>query len=163
MIDPLTAFAGIKTAHSAIVSAIKIGKDISTLSSSISKYAKGEAALQSQAEVKKSSIFSKLSGTESEGIDNFFKKQEIDELRNELRSCFLLYGKKGSWEALQAEISRSRAAQKKILFKQAKKIQMWKDIGIAFLICTALAFVLGVVGFITLEAQAYNPQTYLLY
>eukprot|EP01048_Picozoa_sp_COSAG05_P032477 COSAG05_NODE_12468_length_467_cov_0.554348_1_plen_94_part_10 len=94
MIDPLTAFAGIKTAHSAIVSAIKIGKDISTLSSSISKYAKGEAALQSQAEVKKSSIFSKLSGTESEGIDNFFKKQEIDELRNELRSCFLLYGKK---------------------------------------------------------------------
>ena len=162
MIDPLTAFAGIKSAHSAIMSAVKIGKDISSLSGSIAKYAKGEAALQAKSEVKKKSIFSKLGGAEAEAIDNFFKKQELDNLRNELISAFQLYGKKGSWEALQAEIARSRAAQKAELLKLAKREQMWKDIGIASLIVIAVAGVFGIVGFVTVKAQAYSPM-YMMY
>ena len=162
MIDPLTAFAGIKSAHSAIMSAVKIGKDISSLSGSIAKYAKGEASLQAKSEVKKKSIFSKLGGAEADAIDNFFKKQELDNLRNELRSAFQLYGKKGSWEALQAEIARSRAAQKAELLKLAKREQMWKDIGIASLIVIAVVGVLGIVGFVTVKAQAYPPM-YIMY
>ena len=75
MIDPLTAFAGIKSAHSAIMSAVKIGKDISSLSGSIAKYAKGEAALQAKSEVKKKSIFSKLGGAEAEAIDKSITKR----------------------------------------------------------------------------------------
>ena len=113
-------------------------------------------------EVKKKSIFSKLGGAEAEAIDNFFKKQELDNLRNELRSAFQLYGKKGSWEALQAEIARSRAAQKAELLKLAKREQMWKDIGIASLIVIAVAGVFGIVGFVTVKAQAYSPM-YMMY
>ena len=39
---------------------------------------------------------------------------------------------------------------------------MWKDIGIASLIVIAVAGVLGIVGFVTVKAQAYSPM-YIMY
>ena len=69
MIDTITAFAGIKSAHSMIMSAVKIGKDVSSLSSAVAKYAKGEAALQAQSECKKNAVCSKLGGVEADAID----------------------------------------------------------------------------------------------
>ena len=60
MIDPITAFAAIKSAHGALMSAVKVGKDLSQLGTAIGKYAKGEASLQAKAEAKKSGFFKKL-------------------------------------------------------------------------------------------------------
>ena len=60
MIDPITAFSAIKSAHAAIMTAVKIGKDVSSLSNAAAKYAKGEAALQSHSEVKKKGLLAKL-------------------------------------------------------------------------------------------------------
>ena len=101
--DPLLAFAAIKSAHASIMSAIKIGKDISSLSAAAAKYGKAEAALQSHSEAKKKGLLAKLGVLESNAIDNYFKKAEQDELRDELRSAFLLYAKPGAWESLQSE------------------------------------------------------------
>ena len=98
MIDPITAFAAIKSAHGALMSAVKVGKDLSQLGTAIGKYAKGEASLQAKAEAKKSGFFKKLTGVENSAIDEFLRKREQDELRNSLRECFQLYGKKGDWE-----------------------------------------------------------------
>ena len=56
MIDPLTAFAAVKSAHSVIMKGIKVGKDLSSLSGYISKWAIGEANLDVKAEKKGSSI-----------------------------------------------------------------------------------------------------------
>ena len=72
----------------------------------------------------------------------------------------MLYGKKGSWEALQAEIARSRAVQKAELLKIAKKEQMFKDIGFAVVIVLAISFVLGIFGFIAYQASAKPPPIY---
>ena len=121
MIDPISAFAAVSAASSAISSAIKAGKDLSSLSGQVSKYAKAEAELTFGASRKKNGVFSKLTGAEQAGIDEFFRKEELDTLRDEMRSIFLLYGKKGAWERLQAEIARQRAEQKKALEEQAKK------------------------------------------
>jgi hypothetical protein len=121
MIDPISAFAAVSAASSAISSAIKAGKDLSSLSGQVSKYAKAEAELSFGASRKKNGIFSKLTGAEQAGIDEFFRKEELDTLRDEMRSIFLLFGKKGSWERLQAEIARQRAEQKKALEEQAKR------------------------------------------
>ena len=60
--DPLLAFAAIKSAHASIMSAIKIGKDISSLSAAAAKYGKAEAALQSHSEAKKKVSASLLAG-----------------------------------------------------------------------------------------------------
>ena len=120
MIDPISAFAAVNTAASAISSAIKAGKDLSSLSGPISKYAQAEAQLNFGASRKKKSIFSKMTGAEQAGIDEFFRKEELDTLRSEMRSVFQLYGKPGAWERLQAEIARQRAVQKEELERRAK-------------------------------------------
>ena len=67
-------------------------------------------------------------GAEQSGIDEFFRKEELDNLRKEMRSIFQLYGKPGAWERLQAEIAHQRQIQKDELERRAKMrdaIIMW--------------------------------------
>ena len=151
MIEIGVALAAIKSAHGALMSAVKVGKDLSQLGTAISKYAKGEAALQAKAEAKKSSFFSKLSGVENSAIDEFMHKKQQDEMRNQLRETFQLYGKKGDWEQLQSFIAKERARLKEIYIQEEKRKQMWRDIGFAFLITCAVAFIIGIFGFVFVQ------------
>ena len=151
MIEIGVALAAIKTAHGALMSAVKVGKDLSQLGTAISKYAKGEAALQAKAEAKKSSFFSKLSGVENSAIDEFMHKKQQDEMRNQLRETFQLYGKKGDWEQLQSFIAKERARLKEVYIQEEKRRQMWRDIGFAFLITCAVAFIIGIFGFVFVQ------------
>jgi hypothetical protein len=137
MIDPISAFSAITAASGAISSAIKAGRDLSSLSGPVKKYAEAEAALNFGATRKKNSIFSKLTGAEQAGIDEFFRKQEVENLRKELRSIFNLYGKHGQWEALQAEIARQRQIQKEALEHQAKQREKF----------FAIITIVGLIGF----------------
>ena len=128
MIDPITAFSAVSAASGAISSAIKAGRDLSSLGGPIAKYAKAEAELNFGATRKKNSIFSKMTGAEQAGIDEFFRKEELDQMRSEMRSIFAIYGKPGQWERLQAEIAKQRALQKEELEYRAKvrdRILMW--------------------------------------
>lgn len=120
MIDPISAFTAVSAASSAISSAIKAGKDLHSLSGPISRYAKAEAELNFGATRKKNSIFSKMTGAEQAGIDEFFRKEELDQMRKQMREIFTIYGKQGSWERLQAEIAKQRQAQKEELERRAK-------------------------------------------
>jgi len=151
MIEIGVALAAIKSAHGALMSAVKVGRDLSQLGTAISKYAKGEAALQAKAEAKKSSFFSKLSGVENSAIDEFMHKKQQDQMRDQLRETFQLYGKKGDWEQLQSFIAKERARLKEQYIREEKRRQMWKDIGIAFLITSAVALVIGIVGFVFVQ------------
>lgn len=120
MIDPMSAFAAVSAASSAISSAVKAGKDLHSLSGPVAKYARAEAELNFGAQRKKNSLFSKMTGAEQAGIDEFFRQEELNNIRNELRSIFQIYGKPGSWERLQAEIARQRQMQKEELERRAK-------------------------------------------
>ena len=117
MLDPISAFAAITAGHKTIMGAIKIGKDLSSLSTAIGKYAQGEANLQFGESQKKKKRFSLA---EDSAIEKHFKKEALDDMRNELRSMFLLYGKAGQWERLQSEIAQERVAIKKELKIQQK-------------------------------------------
>ena len=141
MLDPISAFAAITAGHKTIMGAIKIGKDLSSLSTAIGKYAQGEAHLQFGESQKKK----RFSLAEDSAIEKHFKKEALDDMRNELRSMFLLYGKAGQWERLQSEIARERAAIKKELAIQ-KKI---KDRNTLIVTVTTVLIVglLGIVGF----------------
>ena len=128
MIDPISAFAAVSAASNAISSAIKAGKDLSSLSGPVAKYAKAEAELNFGATRKKNSIFSKLTGAEQAGIDEFFRKEELTKMRAEMHQIFQYFGKPGQWERLQAEIARQRQLQKEELERRAKvrdAIIMW--------------------------------------
>ena len=142
MLDPISAFAAITAGHKTIMGAIKIGKDLSSLSTAIGKYAQGEANLQFGESQKKKSRFSLA---EDSAIEKHFKKEALDDMRNELRSMFLLYGKAGQWERLQSEIARERAAIKKELAIQ-KKIKDRNEIIIAVTVVLIIGF-LFIIGF----------------
>tara|TARA_R110002095_G_scaffold171594_2_gene149208 strand:+ start:55 stop:507 length:453 start_codon:yes stop_codon:yes gene_type:complete len=142
MLDPISAFAAITAGHKTIMGAIKIGKDLSSLSTAIGKYAQGEANLQfGESQTKKK----RFSLAEDSAIEKHFKKEALDDMRNELRSMFLLYGKAGQWERLQSEIAQERVAIKKEL-KIQQKIKDRNEIIVAVTVVLIIGF-LGIVGF----------------
>ena len=153
MIDPVTAFAAIKSGHSMLMSAVKAGRDLSQMGTAIQKWANGESALQAKAEAKKSSFFSKLSGVENSAIDEFFHKKQQDEMRDQLRECFMLYGKKGDWEQLNSFIAKERARLKEQYVREEKRRQMWRDIGKATLIVSLFAFAVFLFGFVFVQSN----------
>jgi len=138
MIDPVSAFAALSAGHSAIKKGIEMGRDLSTMSNAVARYAQGEAELQFGAARKKKSKFSLA---EDSAIEKHFRKEKLEDMRNELRSIFQLYGKPGQWERLQAEIANERAEIKKQLEEEAAK----RERIIATIVVT-LSIVIGVVG-----------------
>tara|TARA_R100001530_G_C4285319_1_gene146659 strand:- start:115 stop:582 length:468 start_codon:yes stop_codon:yes gene_type:complete len=123
--DPLSAFAAIKTAHSTITQAIKIGKDLSQLGGHVTRWANAEANIENYASKRGSlvgKVFGKLSVTEQSAIEAHLRKEEVKRMRDEMREIFLLYGSAGQWERLQAEIAEHRA-RKKAELKEIDRIQ----------------------------------------
>ena len=111
----MTAYAAITSAAGAISAAVKAGRDLSSLSGQITKYAKAEADLSHGASAKKAGIFSKLGVVEANAIEKHFKQEEVKRLRDEMRSLFQLYGSPGQWERLQQTIAQERARQQTAL------------------------------------------------
>ena len=142
MIDPISAFSAVTAGHAAIKKAVEMGKDLSSLGKSISLYAKGEAELQFGESKKKKSRFSIA---EDSAIEKHFKKERLEDMRNELRGLFAIYGKAGQWERLQAEIASERAAIKAELERQARRRETILTI---IIVPTAVALMAGVVGLV---------------
>jgi len=134
MIDPISAFAAVSAGHAAIKKAVEMGKDLGSLSGAISSYAKGEAELQFGENRKKGSRFSVA---EDSAIEKHFKKEKMNQMRDELRSIFMLYGTMGQWERLQAEIASERARINKELQERARKIDLIKKIAVATIVFTS--------------------------
>ena len=118
MIDPVSAFGLITSAHATIKKCVEMGRDLNSAQSAIQKYAKGEAELGFAKERKKKGIFG---GVMDNAIEQHFKEEEQKRLKDELRSMFQLYGSAGQWERLQATIARARKAHKEALEEQARK------------------------------------------
>src|SRR5210317_1761078 len=137
MIDPISAFAMLSSAHSALKKCVSMGKDLSSATSAIASYAKAEAELGFAKEQKKKGIFGSVM---DQAIEQHFKEEEQSRLKDELRSLFLLYGSDGmgQWERLQATIAQARAEHR----KQLQEKQRIQDRNTMIIVCT----VLGIVG-----------------
>lgn len=117
MIDPISAFGALTAAHGAIMKCVEMGRDLSSASNAITKYAKAEAELGHGKERKKKSLFG---GVMDDAIAEHFKEEEQKRLKDELRSMFLLYGSPGQWERLQATIAEARSRHQKHLREQQR-------------------------------------------
>jgi hypothetical protein len=146
MIDPISAFSIITTVSGSISSAVKAGRDLSSLAPKIKKIAEAEAELQYGASRKKNSILSKIKGSDAGAIDEFFKKEEMRQAYDKLRETVQLYGSMGQWERLSAEIARHRTMHKNMLEHRAKQKRQL----ITFIVGTAasLGMIAVIVGFL---------------
>ena len=140
MIDPISAFAMLSSAHSALKKCVSMGKDLSSATSAIASYAKAEAELGFAKEQKKKGIFGSVM---DQAIEQHFKEEEQNRLKDELRSLFLLYGSAGQWERLQATIAQARAEHR----KQLQERQRIQDRNLMIIVGTTLT-ILGVGGII---------------
>lgn len=144
MIDPISAFSMLTSAHSALKKMVSMGKDLSSASSVIAKYAKAEAELGFAKEQKKKGIFGSVM---DQAIEKHFQEEEQERLKSELRSLFLIHGSYGQWERLQATIAQARAEHR----KQLKEQQRIKDRNTMIVVCTVL--VIAGIGSIILFAN----------
>ena len=144
MIDPVSAFAALSAGHSAIKKGIEMGRDLSSMSNAVSRYAQGEAELQFGAARKKKAKFSLA---EDSAIEKHFRKEKLEDMRNELRSIFQLYGKPGQWERLQAEIASERVEIKKALEAEAERKE--RIIVIVIVITSLITAIIGGYYYIT--------------
>ncbi len=144
MIDPISAFAMLTSAHNAISKICKMGKDLSSASKFVTQYAKAEAELSFAKEQKKKGIFGSVM---DQAIEQHFKEEEQERLKSELRTLFLLHGSYGQWERLQATIAQARAEHR----KQLKEQQRIKDRNTMIVVCTVL--VIAGIGSIILFAN----------
>ena len=119
MIDPVSAFGLIVSAHKTLKKCVEMGKDLSSATTAIQNYARGEAELGFGKERKKKKRL--FGGIMDDAIDQHFKEVEQKRLKDELRSIFLLYGSSGQWERLQATIAHARAEHKRALEEEARK------------------------------------------
>jgi len=144
MIDPISAFSMLTTAHSALKKIASMGKDLNSATKFVTQYAKAEAELGFAKEQKKKGIFGSVMDN---AIEEHFKEEEQKRLKDELRSLFLLYGADGigQWERLQATIASARAKHR----KQLKEMQRIKDRNTLIVVCTIL-ITLGAGGIILL-------------
>ena len=148
MIDPLTAFAAIKSATGLIQQGIKVGKGLHDLASPIMKWANAESHMDVAASQKGKTLtgklFGKFSSVEQNAIAAHLRKQELKQMKAELREIFLLYAPNGlqQWEDLQKEIAHQRALQKKRIQQKLKEKEQAKKI---MIIITAV-----VIGFLLL-------------
>jgi len=141
----MVAISAVATASGAISSAIKAGKDVSSLAGPLKKYARAEAELNFGANRKKNSFLAKFGGAESSAIDKYFKQEELRQARDELRSTFQLYGRAGGWETLQKMIADERVQYREELKKRAEfRDLVWNIIGIIALTITLIAGTLGI-------------------
>ena len=136
MIDPISAFAMLTSAHSALKKMVSMGRDLNSATKAISSYAKAEAELGFAKEQKKKGIFGSIMDN---AIEEHFKQEEQQRLKDELRSLFLLYGADGigQWERLQATIAQARAEHR----KQLKEMQRIKDRNLTITVVTVLLIV----------------------
>ena len=144
MIDPISAFSMLTSAHSALKKMVSMGKDLSSASSVIAKYAKAEAELGFAKEQKKKGIFGSVM---DQAIEKHFQEEEQARLKDELRSLFMLHGSYGQWERLQATIAQARAEHR----KQLQEKQKIRDRNTLIIVCTVL--VIAGIGSIILFAN----------
>ena len=144
MIDPISAFAMLTSAHSALKKIASMGADLNSATKFVTQYAKAEAELGFAKEQKKKGIFGSVM---DQAIEQHFKEEEQNRLKDELRSLFLLYGSAGQWERLQATIAQARAEHR----KQLQEKQRIQDRNTLIVVCTVL--VIAGIGSIILFAN----------
>ena len=141
MIDPVSAFGLIVSAHKTLKKCVEMGKDLSSATTAIQNYARGEAELGFGKERKKKKRL--FGGIMDDAIDQHFKEEEQKRLKDELRSMFLLYGSAGQWERLQATIAHARAEHKKALEEQARKRDLLINCTVGVVVaCIGLAIII---------------------
>jgi hypothetical protein len=108
--DPFTAMAAATTAYKGIKKAIEVGKEISSMGSTLSSWSKAVSDLDFlEQKAQKPPMYKMFSDTQSNALEIWSQKQKLKEMREELRSHISFVYGPSAWD----EIVRIEAQQRK--------------------------------------------------
>ena len=106
MIDPISAFGMLTSAHAGIKKIISMGKDLSSATNYIKKYANAEAELNFGKERKKKGFLG-FGGVTSDALDLHFKKEEQKKCMKNYVQCFFYMDQQANGKGFRPPLHKS--------------------------------------------------------
>tara|TARA_R110001606_G_C15271710_1_gene639558 strand:+ start:54 stop:530 length:477 start_codon:yes stop_codon:yes gene_type:complete len=151
MIDPISCIAGATAAYNGIKKACEMGKEISSFTGAISKFAKASSDIDFlEQKAKNPSLYHKLfSNHQADALDIWSKRQKLKEMRAEIQNHIsFVYGPSAWKEILRIEAQQRKQQRALVYAKQEFKDNLINGILITLIISVGLAIAGGVIWFI---------------
>ena len=146
MIDPITAFSAATAAYSGIKKAISVGKDITSMGSTLSQWSKAVADIDFlDQKAKKPPMYKMFSDTQASALDIRAKKQKLKEMREELRSHISWTYGPSAWDEIVRIEAQQRKAQREAVYAKEEFKQKIIDMVLAVVIITTGIAVLALI------------------
>jgi len=118
--DPFTAMAAATSAYKGIKKAIDVGKDISSMGSTLSSWSKAVSDLDFlEQKAQKPPMYKMFTNTQSDALEIWTQKQKLKEMREELKEYISFVYGPSAWREIVKIEGEQRKAQRDAVY--AKK------------------------------------------
>jgi multidrug resistance efflux pump len=121
MIEVLALAGAVTKIATSVSSAVRAGKDITSVMPAFGKLANLEAQINIAEAGRHKGPLGRLTSTEEEGFAIAQAKMKYKQVQDELRSVCHLYGPPGMWDLVVREQSAARLRKKKALEEEAER------------------------------------------
>ena len=143
MIDPITAMTAATAAFSGLKKAIAVGKDITSMGKTLSTWSKAVADMDFlEQKAKKPPMYKMFTDTQASALDIWTKKQQLKEMREELRAHISWTYGPAAWNEIVAIEAQQRKAQRDAVYAKEEMRQKIIDITLGVLILGAAVAIL---------------------
>ena len=123
MIDPFTAMAAATAAFNGIKKAVEVGKDISSMGSTLSSWSKAVSDLDFlEQKAQKPPMYKMFSDTQSNALEIWSQKQKLKEMREELRSHISFVYGPSAWDEIVRIEAQQRKEQRQAVYDKQEAI-----------------------------------------
>jgi hypothetical protein len=138
MIDPFTAMAAATAAFNGIKKAVAVGKDISSMGSTLSSWSKAVSDLDFlEQKAQKPPMYKMFSDTQSNALEIWSQKQKLKEMREELRSHISFVYGPSAWDEIVRIEAQQRKEQRQAVYDKQEAIDNLINVAIIGLIILA--------------------------
>ena len=121
--DPFTVMAAATTAYNGIKKAISVGKEISSMGSTLSSWSKAASDLDFlEQKSQKPPMYKMFSDTQSNALELWSQKQKLKEMREELRSHISFVYGPSAWDEIVRIEAQQRKEQRELVYKKKEAL-----------------------------------------
>jgi|TARA_B110000858_G_scaffold183417_1_gene223705 hypothetical protein len=150
MIDPFTAMAAATSAYKGIKKAIEVGKEISSMGSTLSSWSKAVSDLDFlDQKAQKPPMYKMFSDTQSNALEIWTQKQKLKEMREELRSHISFVYGPSAWDEIVRIEAQQRKEQRDMVYAKQEAIDsMINTVIITAIMAAGIAILGGIIWFL---------------
>jgi len=146
MIDPVTCMAAASAAFSGLKKAISVGKDITSMSNTLSSWSKAVSDMDFlEQKSKKPPMYKMFTDTQASALDIWTKKQKLKEMREELRAHISWTYGPSAWDEIVKIEAEQRKAQREAVYAKQQLKQKIIDITLGVLILSTAVGIFALV------------------